>query len=174
MMMTADSLIVAVLSWAQAVWEALAGEASAVSAEALSEAEAPAGDSNMTRQEFFDGLENAYGKCLSIVRAKNADYAKGDNPFRNFEYSKLLDIPPQEAMMVRTLDKLARISNLMQKRKDGQDGEVQDERMEDTILDAINYLGILYVYLNKESYELSEDKEDSSVHADAGTGTVHA
>jgi len=47
--------------------------------------------------------------------------------------------------MVRILDKMARISNLMHK-----EAKVKDETVLDTIADAINYLAILLAWLDNE------------------------
>jgi hypothetical protein len=96
----------------------------------------------MTRDEFLIYLETTYKNCIEIVKKKNADYAKGDDPFRNFRFSQLIDIPVEDAIMVRILDKMARIGNLLHK-----PSAVLDEKIEDTIADSINYLAILKAFL---------------------------
>lgn len=99
----------------------------------------------MTREEFVKDLEETYNKCVEIVRRKNQDYAKGSDPFSNFRYSQLINLEVEDAIMLRTLDKMARIGNLLYK-----SNAVLDERIEDSILDAINYLAILKVYLKEK------------------------
>lgn len=96
----------------------------------------------MTRDEFVLDLEKTFQKCIDIVRKKNQDYAKGSDPFANFRFSQLINIPVEEAIMVRALDKMARIGNLLHKQN-----SVLDETVEDTICDLINYLAILRAYL---------------------------
>lgn len=96
----------------------------------------------MTRDEFLKNLEDTYAECLEIVKKKNQDYAKGDDPFANFRLSELISVPVQIGIMVRIMDKLARIGNLFSKRN-----AVVDESIEDSLNDAINYLAILKAYI---------------------------
>ena len=96
----------------------------------------------MTRIDFVKQIEATYKKCLGILEKKNKDYAGETDPWRNFRWSELADIDVPHAIMVRILDKMARISNLLTKEAD-----VKEEKIEDTIEDAINYLAILLAFL---------------------------
>lgn len=98
----------------------------------------------MTQEEFFSFIENTYQEGIEIIKKKNADYAAGSDPFKNFNMSTLVGVSPDRAILVRISDKLARVSNLLNK-----EAEVKDEAIEDTILDMINYLAILRAYLHK-------------------------
>ena len=98
----------------------------------------------MKRDKFMEYIANTYVECVAILQKKNADYASGDDPFQNFRMSKIAGISPEQAILVRTLDKMARISNVMRKGETA----VLDEKLEDTINDAINYLAILKAYLS--------------------------
>jgi|SRR3990167_1664835 len=97
----------------------------------------------MNRDEFVRSIEDTYSRCVEILKAKNSDYATQSNPWANFEFSQLAGIDVPHAILVRILDKLARISNLLDKEA------AVDEKIEDTIEDTINYLAILLSYLKK-------------------------
>lgn len=101
----------------------------------------------MTTDEFITKLEKTYSDCIHIVRKKNQDYSTATNPFRNFEYAEYVNVCVEDAIMVRMSDKLARLANLMHK----DEIAVKDERIEDTLLDLINYTAILKVYLEQKN-----------------------
>jgi len=92
-------------------------------------------------------------KAKSLCNNKNIDYAQQEDPFSNFEMVeslKICDVPT--GILVRISDKLARIANLL--RRNGKMA-VKDERLEDTLLDLINYSIILLSY-----YTYEQDKVD--------------
>lgn len=101
--------------------------------------------------QFIEELDKTFKEALEIVKRKNQDYATKTNPFRNFEYAAYWNIDVAEAIGVRISDKFARIANLYQKSKNGERRAVMDERMEDTILDCINYLAILKLWLESQN-----------------------
>ena len=77
-------------------------------------------------------------ECISILEKKNADYASESDPLKNFNASEIVGVDRERAILVRIMDKISRISNLLDR-----DPLVKDESLEDTINDAINYLAIL-------------------------------
>ena len=81
---------------------------------------------------------NTFITCVDILEAKNADYAGDSDPLKNFNASEIVGVDRERAILVRVMDKISRISNLLDK-----DPLVLDETLEDTISDAINYLAIL-------------------------------
>lgn len=90
---------------------------------------------------LIESTEKAFEECVSIMRIKNADYSGKDdyNGLKNFEVSALVArISVEQGILVRLMDKMTRIGNLLQ-----QTAEVKDETIEDTIMDAINYSAIL-------------------------------
>ena len=95
----------------------------------------------MTSQQFLGAINSTYSRGVDIIKIKNADYANSDNPFCNFESAAVVGIGVERAILLRVLDKISRISNLIDK-----EPSVKDEKMEDTLIDAINYLAILKVY----------------------------
>jgi len=100
----------------------------------------------MTTKDYNAQLERTFKECLAISVAKNADYADKDNPFKNFELSaQVANLPVAKGMMIRLMDKMTRISNLLER-----ENVVKDEKIDDTIIDAINYLNILKVYLENK------------------------
>ena len=92
----------------------------------------------MTTQEFLENLKKTFDDCYRICAIKNSDYADKDNPFKNFMNSELIGISAEKGILVRTMDKMTRMSNLLER-----EGKVSDEKIEDTINDAIGYLAIL-------------------------------
>jgi hypothetical protein len=98
----------------------------------------------MNRSDFHDHMDGTFKKCLEISRAKNADYANGEDPFQNFRQVESLGLCSVETgIMVRLSDKMTRVSNLLNK-----EAAVKDESVTDTIMDAINYLAILKAWLD--------------------------
>lgn len=104
----------------------------------------------MERKEFIRSLEKTFAKGIELVRIKNKDYGAESNPFKNFESAKLIGLDVKDAILVRTLDKLSRIGNLLHT-----EAAVKDETIEDTIVDAINYLAILKARIEFENSQHS-------------------
>lgn len=105
----------------------------------------------MTRDQFITKLEETFERGMEIVSVKNRDYAGDSDPFKNFRFSEMANIPVEKAIMVRILDKTARIGNLLDR-----NNAVLDEKVEDTILDVINYYAILKVYLEDRQVSKKE------------------
>jgi len=99
----------------------------------------------MNTETYINELRDNFEKALEIMISKNKDYAGKDDPFKNFEMSSIVGVTPERAILVRVTDKISRISNLLDKSND-----VSDEKITDTVLDCINYLNILKVYLENK------------------------
>lgn len=104
----------------------------------------------VTSEEFVKEIESIYEKAAEIVKTKNKDYGGEADPFRNFRYAEYCNVSVQDAILVRISDKFARINNLLH-REEGP--AVIDEKVEDTVLDMINYLAILYVWTRDRQVE---------------------
>ena len=97
----------------------------------------------MTRAELLAFHMRCCIEMQGIIARKNADYAGGGNPFKNFELVNDLGIcSTAEGILVRMCDKVSRISNLI-----NTDAQVKDESIKDTLLDLANYSLILAAYL---------------------------
>ena len=95
----------------------------------------------MTTEQFIASIEKSYSDGVNLIKIKNKDYANSTNPFRNFESASIVGLKVDRAILVRVLDKIARVSNLLDN-----EAAVESEKLEDTILDCINYLAILKAY----------------------------
>jgi hypothetical protein len=81
--------------------------------------------------------------CIETAEAKNHDYGAGElNPYANFENSKVAGVPVERGILVRMMDKVSRISTLLDK-----DPKVSGESIDDTLMDLINYTAILKSYI---------------------------
>jgi len=100
---------------------------------------------------LLESTEKLFAEALSTMRKKNADYARDATSMRNFELSaNVAGISMSKGILVRLMDKMTRIGNLMDT-----DAKVKDESVFDTIQDAINYSAILLHALRIEA----ENKE---------------
>lgn len=98
------------------------------------------------RESLIESIRAFYERGIEIVKKKNDDYATGEDPFKNFRFASLVGVEPKRAILVRVADKLARVSNLLEK-----EASVKDERIEDTLLDIANYIAILHAMLEHEN-----------------------
>jgi hypothetical protein len=94
---------------------------------------------------FLNHIRETFSEGLELIKNKNADYADNEDPFKNFWMSEMVGVSPERAILVRISDKLARVSNLLDKEAD-----VEDETIDDTILDCVNYFAILRALIEKK------------------------
>ncbi len=82
--------------------------------------------------------------CFEILRKKNLDYAgtgELSDAYANFRTVELIGLTVEKGIIVRWLDKIKRIDNLLT-----QENYVTEESIEDTLRDAINYPAILLAW----------------------------
>jgi len=97
----------------------------------------------ITKEQFTNQAAEVYDACYKILNAKNADYATAEDPLKNFRLCQILaNITVEKGVFVRLSDKISRIGVLLDKAP-----TVENEKMSDTINDAINYLVILQIAL---------------------------
>ena len=96
---------------------------------------------------LLDDMEEIFNNCLSIARNKNNDYAGKEavNPFANFKGSEIVGVSVEKGILVRLMDKMKRVSNLL-----SQEAMVKDESIDDTLNDMINYVAILKSYIKQK------------------------
>lgn len=98
----------------------------------------------MQENILLKDMEETFKECHAIAVRKNNDYAgeKTTDPFKNIKGSEFVGVSPDRAILVRTMDKMSRVSNLL-----SQENAVKDESISDTLNDIINYMAILKSYL---------------------------
>jgi hypothetical protein len=89
-----------------------------------------------------------FSDAADIMKRKRNDYSSNEDPLRNIKSIEALGIDARLGVIIRILDKISRIKTLMF----DSEQQVMDESRRDTIVDAINYLCILY-FLEYEVYE---------------------
>lgn len=98
----------------------------------------------MTNNKFLEAIRSYYDEALELLQRKNADYATEQDPFKNFRNAELVNVSVEKAILVRISDKMARISNILDKNGER---EVKDETLKDSLIDVCNYAAILIAYL---------------------------
>lgn len=88
-------------------------------------------------QRFLATQKELCDAGYDIMAAKNHDYGATDDPFANFRKHG------EEGILTRLSDKFSRIETLTTK-----EAKVKSESLKETIIDAINYLCILYAYIS--------------------------
>jgi len=112
----------------------------------------------MNQAQFLQCLRNQNDAGIEQVKAKNHDYAGEEDPFKNFRFAPMIGVTVEQAMLVRILDKVARVGNLLQR-----PGEVKDESMDDTMGDLQNYAGIFRAY--RKSLKETPKSENGKLEA---------
>ena len=109
----------------------------------------------MTKEEYFKKLSSNFNEGLELMKKKNKDYSGVIDPFKNFKSSNVVGVPVERGILVRIMDKVCRISQLL----DNQ-AEVKDEQIKDTLLDLQNYANILntYIYFKNNDNSLRPPK----------------
>ena len=99
----------------------------------------------MTQKEFITLLAAEHDLCVEISRKKNQDYATNDDAFLNFRSSSVVGVDIRRAILVRMMDKIVRVSNLLDKNP-----LVVEESVADTLRDISNYSLILKLLIDDE------------------------
>lgn len=106
---------------------------------------------SISRDQLLNLHVSLTDKARETMKAKNKDYATDTDVFRNFRLFGGLGI------LVRLSDKLARLRSF----EENDSFAVADEKLEDTIMDLINY-GVLYYALKHEEDETQPCRETGS------------
>ena len=98
----------------------------------------------MRPDQFLPAVERVFDQCKALMVRKNSDYSSRDDAFGNIRLCEALGLCRAEiGLLTRISDKLGRIIQLL----GSQRSPKVAESIQDTILDAINYLAMLYVWL---------------------------
>lgn len=89
------------------------------------------------RDHLFNLHQSLCQAGLELMKAKNQDYGSVADPWYNFRRHGALGI------MVRLSDKLARLESFLEKGFNS----CKTESVKDTVVDGINYLVLLYGFL---------------------------
>jgi len=104
----------------------------------------------MNQKEFLEYHKNFCQAMINMVAAKNHDYASGDggvDAFNNLSSCERIGAcTTEQGFIARIMDKIMRIVSLT--RSDVT--KAVDEKIEDTIMDACNYLILLSGYLKSK------------------------
>ena len=93
----------------------------------------------MTRDEFKQFHKQLCDSAFDLMVRKNDDYGGATDPFANFRMSSLLGLKPEQGVLLRMQDKMARLVSFLHK------GElkVKEEGWGDACIDVVNYAIIL-------------------------------
>jgi len=112
----------------------------------------------MDRETFLQNIEKTYSDGVNLIKVKNADYANTDDPFQNFRNSTASGVILERGILVRVMDKITRIANLLDRPP-----MLAEERIVDSLLDAINYLAILKVYIEGDKSNDKQKRDETKV-----------
>lgn len=103
----------------------------------------------MTEQEdYLTNAEDNYARAIKIMSAKSSDYAQTYDPYANFRACEVLNVDLKRGILVRMMDKMVRINNLIDR-----EAKVKDESVEDACLDLMNYANVILMKLQSERRE---------------------
>ena len=104
----------------------------------------------MNKKELMLEFKQTLDKMYSIAEKKNADYSK-NGAFDNFELvEKMWITTTSKWLLTRMADKFSRVCNL-----DGEEAQIVEETIEDTLVDLANYAILLKIhYKNKKSIRI--------------------
>lgn len=103
----------------------------------------------MTVKQLQVYMKNACNKMQKLILAKNHDYSsRHESAFENFLVLERIGLAPAEyGFLIRLMDKLMRTINFVKTKS----LKVENEKIEDTLLDAANYCLLLAAYLSERS-----------------------
>lgn len=93
----------------------------------------------MDREVLTSHISETFKECFALLEKKNADYASDGDGFGNLVACEKLGLcDGRVGILVRMLDKMSRIANLMNR-----PAAVTDESLLDSLNDLINYAALL-------------------------------
>ena len=105
------------------------------------------------RHPIYDEFQEAY----ALVEGKASDYAEDDNVFSNFEFAaNAAEVTVGQIFLSLIGVKMARLQQLI-----GNDKTPNNESIDDTLLDLMNYAGLLKAYRRKKIEDLQRNSENT-------------
>jgi len=102
----------------------------------------------MNQEQYLQEFKKLTEEMYAITKAKNSDYAGDtDQPFKNFTMVETMGgSTTEQGFFTRMTDKLMRFAGFLR------NGtlQVQDEKIEDTLLDLANYCLLCICYLRSK------------------------
>lgn len=108
------------------------------------------------QEQHFNHVEQTFANAFDTMLAKNHDYAEDRNPYSNFEFgAESAGITVEQGLLFLIGIKMARLKQLLVS-----DKTPNNESVEDTLEDTINYTAILKAFrtLKGSPAELPGDK----------------
>ena len=103
----------------------------------------------MTKEELLKLHDTITAECKQILDSKGNDYSGDKDRLRNFKAVEIVKVNPVQGIMVRMIDKMTRMSELLE-----HDSKVKAESIEDTALDLFNYAFLLIAVLQDKPVEV--------------------
>ena len=104
----------------------------------------------INRGKLLDIHQTTCEAARELMKKKNHDYSGGEHgeePFLNFTRCEGMGIcTTEQGFLVRLTDKMSRLSTFCQ----GGRLQVEDEKLEDTIQDIINYVILFLAYAEND------------------------
>lgn len=95
--------------------------------------------------EFYKVLK----EMADLHAKKNNDYARKDDPLSNLRACERMGIPAWMGVLIRMTDKMSRLEQIAS----GNEIEIQDETIEDTLKDIANYSALAVVLWREKNHK---------------------
>ena len=115
-----------------------------------------------TKEDYLKFHRECCEKMIKITAAKNHDYAGfTENPFANFKVVEDCDIASvEQGFLTRIMDKISRVNSFV---KQGV-CNVEEEKIEDTLLDAANYMILMAGYIKSKKDKIDKLFKESKIY----------
>lgn len=109
----------------------------------------------MRREDFLKEIGETFVAAAQLIGWKNNDYAQDNDAFLNFQDTADFAVTDVETIIYARLgEKMSRLRNL---RGREEEREESNETVDDTLLDAINFLAILRVWRRYVAAEIAAE-----------------
>ena len=130
----------------------------------------------MNRDDLYRLHDKLTEDALELMKKKNQDYASQEDAFGNLKGCQSLGIHPVTGILIRCMDKFARIQSFV----DRGELSVKDESAVDSARDIINYMVLLAGLLEDEKkspimeFKVSDLLHKGRKHVHAGSNNFRA